>query len=241
MVIRQNTIQESSIVDKISDVGMYAASKADEITWQTLWLACKYEVAKSGIKPSDSKFMDEVNHKFQEVIYRTQVVDGGYTKERAKELVYNWGSIPETGTLEQEGFAVNELGNAYLDGDVSLSTVRSMYIKYGGYTAEEAEEETTVLEFVKQNPACDGISYAAVSGYNDYCKKTGVDPATFYDAWKFKNGAKNDYDSDGEVTISKKEKVMDYIDGLNLTKSQKDSLYYACGYAESKLDEAPWH
>lgn len=166
---------------------------------------------------------------------------GGYTKERAKELVYNWGSIPETSTLDQEGFAVDELGTAYLDGYVSLSTVRSMYIKYGGYTAEEAEEETTVLEFVKQNPACDGISYAAVSGYNDYCKKTGVDPATFYDAWKFKNGAKNDYDSDGEVTISKKEKVMDYIDGLNLTKSQKDSLYYACGYAESTLNETPWH
>lgn len=169
------------------------------------------------------------------------VLYGGYTKERAKELVYNWGSIPETGTLEQEGFAVNELGNAYLDGDVSLSTVRSMYIKYGGYTAEEAEEETTVLEFVKQNPACDGISYAAVSGYNDYCKQTGVDPATFYDVWKFKNDAGNDYDVDGEVTVSKKEKVMDYIDGLNITKSQKDSLYYACGYAESTLNETPWH
>lgn len=169
------------------------------------------------------------------------VLYGGYTKERAKELVYNWGSIPETGTLEQEGFAVNELGNAYLDGDVSLSTVRSMYIKYGGYTAEEAEEETTVLEFVKQNPACDGISYAAVSGYNDYCKQTGVNPATFYDVWKFKNDAGSDYDVDGEVTVSKKEKVMDYIDGLNLTKSQKDSLYYACGYAESTLNETPWH
>lgn len=50
---------ESSIVDKISDVGMYAASKAVEITWQTLWLACKYEVAKSGIKPSDSKLCVE--------------------------------------------------------------------------------------------------------------------------------------------------------------------------------------
>ena len=169
------------------------------------------------------------------------VLYGGYTKERAKELVYNWGSIPETGTLEQEGFAVNELGNAYLDGDVSLSTVRSMYIKYGGYTAEEAEEETAVLEFVKQNPACDGISYAAVNNYNDYCKRTGVNPATFYDVWKFKNDAGNDYDVDGEVTVSKKEKVMDYIDGMNLTKSQKDSLYYACGYAESTLNETPWH
>lgn len=72
-------------------------------------------------------------------------------------------------------------------------------------------------------------------------QKAGVSETDFFKAWKFNNSAKNDYDSDGEVTISKKEKAMDYIDGLNLTKSQKDSLYYACGYAESKLDEAPWH
>lgn len=160
---------------------------------------------------------------------------GSYTKERATEIVSKWGSIKET------GYEIDELDDAYFDGEVGLSTVRSMYIKYGGYTAEEAGEKTTVLEFVKQNPACDGISYAAVSDYNDYCKRTGVNPATFYDVWKFKNDAGSDYDVDGEVTVSKKEKVMDYIDGLNLTKSQKDSLYYACGYAESKLDEAPWH
>ena len=160
---------------------------------------------------------------------------GSYTKERATEIVSKWGSIKET------GYEIDELDDAYFDGEVSLSTVRSMYIKYGGYTAEEAEEEITVLEFVKQNPACDGIRYAAVSGYNDYCKRTGVNPATFYDVWKFKNDAGSDYDVDGEVTVSKKEKVMDYIDGLNLTKSQKDSLYYACGYAESTLNETPWH
>lgn len=160
---------------------------------------------------------------------------GSYTKERATEIVSKWGSIKET------GYEIDELDDAYFDGEVGLSTVRSMYIKYGGYTAEEAGEKTTVLEFVKQNPACDGISYAAVSDYNDYCKQTGVDPATFYDVWKFKNDAGSDYDVDGEVTVSKKEKVMDYIDGLNLTKSQKDSLYYACGYAESTLNETPWH
>lgn len=160
---------------------------------------------------------------------------GSYTKERATEIVSKWGSIKET------GYEIDELDDAYFDGEVGLSTVRSMYIKYGGYTAEEAEEETAVLEFVKQNPACDGISYAAVNNYNDYCKRTGVNPATFYDVWKFKNDAGSDYDVDGEVTVSKKEKVMDYIDGLNLTKSQKDSLYYACGYAESTLNETPWH
>jgi len=33
---------------------------------------------------------------------------------------------------------------------------------------------------------------------------------------------------------------MKAIDSLNLTSAQKTALYYAEGYAESTLDEAPW-
>ena len=35
--------------------------------------------------------------------------------------------------------------------------------------------------------------------------------------------------------------MMDYINSLDLTYLQKDSLYYAFGWKESKIDEAPWH
>jgi len=39
----------------------------------------------------------------------------------------------------------------------------------------------------------------------------------------------------------KKADVMETINSLPLTAQQKDALYYYCGYAESTLDEAPWH
>lgn len=39
----------------------------------------------------------------------------------------------------------------------------------------------------------------------------------------------------------KKDKVMEYIDTLDLTKDQKDSMYLAFGYAESGLSDTPWH
>lgn len=52
-----------------------------------------------------------------------------------------------------------------------------------------------------------------------------------------------DPDNPGKtINGSKKAKVVDYIDGLKqLTSKQKDQLYLAQGYAESGLDDTPWH
>ena len=41
---------------------------------------------------------------------------------------------------------------------------------------------------------------------------------------------------------SLKRKVLDYIDAIpNLNNAQKNALYFAAGYAESTLDDAPWY
>lgn len=40
---------------------------------------------------------------------------------------------------------------------------------------------------------------------------------------------------------SQKEAVVEYIGGLTLTSGQKDQIYLAQNYAESGLDETPWH
>ena len=37
-------------------------------------------------------------------------------------------------------------------------------------------------------------------------------------------------------------KVLDYIDAIpNLNNAQKNALYFAAGYKESTLDDAPWY
>ena len=49
-------------------------------------------------------------------------------------------------------------------------------------------------------------------------------------------------DANGKaVSGSKKEKVLRYINGLNISDAQKDGLYYAFGWAKSTINEAPWH
>ncbi len=55
-------------------------------------------------------------------------------------------------------------------------------------------------------------------------------------------GLTADKDADGKtIAGSKKEKVIKAIGQMNISSDMKDALYFAYGYAESKLDETPWH
>lgn len=52
----------------------------------------------------------------------------------------------------------------------------------------------------------------------------------------------SDKDENGKtVTNSKKEKIMNIIDQMGVDNDTKDALYYAAGYKESTIDDAPWH
>ena len=164
------------------------------------------------------------------------VLYGGYTKEKATETVTKWRAEKETGIV------YDDIKDAFLSGEISPGDAKNMYITYGGYTKQEAEEKVAVLSFVKKHPECDGISYAAVESFKTHCEARGVPAGTFYDAWKYNSNTHADVDANGEsISGSKKVKVLAYINKLNLTSAQKDSLYYAFGWAESKIYEAPWH
>ena len=78
------------------------------------------------------------------------------------------------------------------------------------------------------------------SGYAD-AKAAGVSDWQ-YAAFKANTGTiKSDKDEDGKtITGSKKGKVMDYINKLDISNEAKEALYYAAGYTESKIGEAPW-
>ena len=161
---------------------------------------------------------------------------GGYTKDKATETVNKWRAEKETGV------AYDDIKDAFMDGDISQGDAKNMYMTYGGLTEEKAAENVTVLAFVKKYPNLYDITYAAIEKYQTYCENVGVPAETFYDVWKFESNSDADVDANGEsVSGSKKVKVLDYINSLDLASAQKDSLYYAFGWAESKISEAPWH
>ena len=117
-----------------------------------------------------------------------------------------------------------------------------MYMRYGGMAKEDATEKVTALSFVKDHPVLEGesVSYSFVEAYNEYCEPQGIDVKLAHNVLKFKGSATSDINDRGKVTVSAKEKVMEYIDTLDLSRKQKDALYYACGYAKSTIKEAPW-
>ena len=161
---------------------------------------------------------------------------GGYDQDKASETVTKWRAEKETGIV------YDDIKDAFMDGEITEGDVRNMYVTYGGYSQEEATEKAAIMAFVKQHPGCDGISWAAVESYTEYCESSGMKAETFWDAWKYNSTTKADVDANGEsISGSKKVKVLSYINGLDLTYAQKDTLYYAFGWAESRIYEAPWH
>lgn len=68
--------------DKISDVGMRGAKFADDVAWTTMWNACKAQVEaqNSSLARGSDEYWAKVNELFDEVIYKTQVVDTVLTK-----------------------------------------------------------------------------------------------------------------------------------------------------------------
>ena len=67
----------------VGEWGMWGAEQADTLTWAAMWSACKEEVIKKeNITPRDADFYDSVAELFEEVIYKTQVVDSILTKNQ---------------------------------------------------------------------------------------------------------------------------------------------------------------
>lgn len=64
-------------IEKIRNASMWAAGKADERTWGTLWNACELEIkAKNkALTPGTEAFNKAVGARLSEIIDRTQVVD----------------------------------------------------------------------------------------------------------------------------------------------------------------------
>lgn len=71
-----------SFIEKFGEIGMVGAEKADEITWAAMWSACKEEVSRKqrNLKFGSDAYFEAVTNLFEEVIYKTQVVDSVLTK-----------------------------------------------------------------------------------------------------------------------------------------------------------------
>ena len=76
----------------------------------------------------------------------------------------------------------------------------------------------------------------------DDAKEAGVTQNVFVEYKVLTSGLTGDKDAEGNtISGSKKAKVLDAINSMDVDAATKDSLYYAAGYKESTIRDAPWH
>ena len=103
-------------VDKVTDVGMWGAEKADTLTWAAIWSAAKEEVIrKKKLTPKSEGFYDAVAKLFEDVIYKTQVVDSVLTKNEF---------------MRDKGFFARSIGSFMSEPTTTASMLVDAYDKY---------------------------------------------------------------------------------------------------------------
>lgn len=160
---------------------------------------------------------------------------GGKDADEAQKLVQKWTCEVVTGT------DYDDIKDLYLDGKLTRSRAVDMLVRYGGMTQEDAQNKIDTADFVKAHPECDGIRVEAVQKYNEQAKPAGLDAGTFWGAYQFKNDARTTRDSNGKAISGQgaMDKVAAYIDGLNLSREQKNALFL-CFYSQTSLNKIRW-
>lgn len=160
---------------------------------------------------------------------------GGKDADEAQKLVQKWTCEVVTGT------DYDDIKDLYLDGKLTRSRAVDMLTRYGGMKQEDAQNKIDTADFVKAHPECDGISVEAVQKYNEQAKPAGLDAGTFWEAYQFKNDARTTRDSNGTAISGQgaMDKVAAYIDGLNLSREQKNALFL-CFYSQKSLGKIRW-
>lgn len=160
---------------------------------------------------------------------------GGKDADEAQKLVQKWTCEVVTGS------DYDDIKDLYLDGKLTRSRAVDMLTRYGGMKQEDAQNKIDTADFVKAHPECDGISVEAVQKYNEQAKPAGLDAGTFWEAYQFKNDARTTRDSNGTAISGQgaMDKVVAYIDGLNLSREQKNALFL-CFYSQKSLNKIRW-
>lgn len=168
---------------------------------------------------------------------------GGKSEDAAKKTVREWGC--------KKDLDVNysEVKEAYIDGEITEQQLKNALVRYGGKDAEEAEETVKAYRWQKQHQDSD-LSSEQVLAYTKELdelgksiEETGIQPNVFAD-YRSKRTECTGVDADGDGKTdsgSKKKEILDLIDSLPISDSQKDALYFDNGYAASGLKKAPWH
>ena len=176
--------------------------------------------------------------------------DGEISKQQAINMLtkyFDMSSDEITATVNKwsckvvTGIAYEDIGDEYIDGNITASRAIDMYVRYGGYSKKDATSQVNYLSYCKKYPKYrDVLNASRVEKYQEFAEPAGIELDIFVQYLNGTQGLETKYDKYGDVEVSKKEQVLDVINALPITRRQKDALYLAAGYTDSKIWDVPW-
>ena len=156
------------------------------------------------------------------------------TSDEITETVNKWSCKVVT------GIAFEDIKEKYMSGNITGSRAIEMYVRYGGYTKEDATEKVGYWGFYKENPKYDYFSESNIDKYREFAEPANISLEVFAQYVEGTKGLATIYDKWGDVEKDVRDQTLEVIHALPLTRKQKDALYLAAGYAESKIWDVPW-
>ena len=176
-------------------------------------------------------------------------------QETAHDKLMQWKLEKETG-ISAGGDSFTGIREAYNAGKISKQEVYDYRIKYAGDTPEQAANTAYRYEWIGGDTRMNSVTGNQAHRYDDYVAASGMSKIDYWNAIDghgassfpadLVEGSKTRY-----VKNSKRDKIWDYVDSLNLTPRQKDALATAYAYdvnadvkstsAYFNFEDAPWN
>lgn len=167
---------------------------------------------------------------------------GGKQTEKIVEALQDFGVLPRVSASMRDGISVDkqaEPGSYSQSGRLRFpieATAGNVMrdLLFGPYSTKQGIEFSESGEFALSEDLT--TAWEALT-------ELGMDGVEAYDAIRESRGFTADKDETGKsIAGSKKNKVLEYINGLNITEEQKDILLASAGYDEEKTaEDAPWN
>lgn len=237
--------KETTETETYFDIGDYysAVLSNDQAAANLIFNDLVAEKIAEGYLPSEAE--DSVATGFTTQV-KQAYVDGEISRSRAVDLLTANTSNGETKVKEwdfelRHGYSWSARARMYRLGKISRNELISAVMDIEGKSRDVAEEYTRFLDLEMDNQDLN-LTASDASAYFEHAEPAGIAIDVYLDYRERASRCESDKDKNGKsISGSKKSKMMDVINSLPITSAQKDALYYAEGWAESTIDEAPWH
>jgi hypothetical protein len=151
------------------------------------------------------------------------------------------GKTQEEAEKEFESSVATGIDKAYSSGLLDEAQAEKMLVEYAGKDEDEAASRVNYWAFCEEHSEYkDVISESNVNDYQEFAEPADIPLDVFVQYVEGTKGLETIKDEWGDTEVTKREQVLEVIDSLPLTWQQKDALYLAAGYSESKIWDVPW-